>query len=49
MTSNESSANGTAQILAFDESQQVGIDGIGLGRGHSMRKADIGFQGAVLQ
>jgi hypothetical protein len=35
--------------LASDESQQVGIDGIGLGGRHAVRKAPIGFQGAVLQ
>ena len=38
MTSNEASANGTAQFLAFDESQQVGIDGIGLGGWHAVGK-----------
>jgi hypothetical protein len=29
---------GTAQSLAPDESQQVGIDGIGLGGRHAVRK-----------
>jgi hypothetical protein len=40
---------GTAPSLAFDENQQVGIDGIGIGGRHAVRKAHIGFQGAVLQ
>jgi hypothetical protein len=37
------------QSLASDESQQVGIDGIGLRGRHAVRKALVGFQGAVLQ
>ena len=35
--------------LRFQEGQQVGVDGVGLGRGHAMRKALVGFQCAVLQ
>jgi hypothetical protein len=34
--------------LRFEEGQQVGVNGIGLGRGHAVRKALVGFQtGAV--
>jgi hypothetical protein len=35
--------------LRFQESQQVGVNGIGLGRGHAVRKALVGFQCAILQ
>src|SRR2546422_5764034 len=33
----------------FQERQQVGINGIRLGRGHAVRKALVGFQRAILQ
>src|SRR2546422_9104362 len=33
----------------LQEGQQVGVDCIGLGRGHAVRKALVGFQGAILQ
>jgi hypothetical protein len=36
------------KALGFQESQQVGVDGIGLGRGHAVRKAPVGFQCAIL-
>src|SRR5882724_3354797 len=35
--------------LGFQERQQVGVDGGRLGRGHAVRKAFVGFQGAMLQ
>ena len=38
-----------APALRFQESQQVGVNGIGLGRGHAVRKALVGFQCAILQ
>ena len=34
--------------LRFQEGQQVGVNGIGLGRGHAVRKALVGFQCAIL-
>jgi hypothetical protein len=39
----------TAAALRFQEGQQVGVNGIGLGRGHAGRKALVGFQCAILQ
>jgi hypothetical protein len=36
------------KALGFQESQQVGVNGIGLGRGHAVRKALVGFQCAIL-
>ncbi len=41
-------ALGVAQPLASDEIQQVGVDGLGLGRGHAVREALVGFERAVL-
>ncbi len=35
--------------LASQESEQVGVDGIGVRGGHSMGEARVGFQRAVLQ
>ena len=39
----------TAVALRFQEGQEVGVNGIGLGRGHAVRKALVGFQCAILQ
>jgi hypothetical protein len=39
----------TAAALRFQEGQQVGVNGIGLGRGHAVRKAFVGFQCAIFQ
>jgi hypothetical protein len=33
----------TAAALRFQEGQQVGVNGIGLGRGHAVGKALVGF------
>jgi hypothetical protein len=38
----------SAEALRFQEGQQVGVNGIGLGRGHAVRKALVGFQCAIL-
>ena len=38
----------SAEALRFQESQQVGVNGIGLGCGHAVRKALVGFQCAIL-
>ncbi len=35
--------------LAFDERQQVGIDGVRFRSGHAVREALVGFHGSVLQ
>src|SRR5260370_28984943 len=35
--------------LLLQESEQVGVDGSGLGRGHPVRKALVGFQCAIPQ
>ena len=35
--------------LRFQEGQQIGVNGIGLGRRHAVRKALVGFQCAILQ
>lgn len=34
---------------ALDEGEQVGVDDLGVGRGHAVRKALVGFERAVLQ
>src|SRR5947208_13534403 len=34
--------------LLLHEREQVGVNGVGLSRGHAMRKALVGFQFAVL-
>src|SRR6476620_6007473 len=39
----------TAVALGFQEGQEVGVNGIGLGRRHAVRKALVGFQCAILQ
>ena len=39
----------SAAALRFQEGQQVGVNGIGLRRGHAVRKALVGFQCAILQ
>ena len=36
-------------VLAFDESQEVGVDRLGLGRDHAVGKVFVGFHSAVLQ
>jgi hypothetical protein len=36
-------------VLAFDESQQVGVDRLGLGRDHAVGKVFVGFHSAMLQ
>jgi hypothetical protein len=33
-----------AAALRFQKGQQVGVNGIGLGRGHAVRKALVSFQ-----
>src|SRR5271165_2230285 len=38
----------SAEALRFQEGQQVGVNGIGLGCGHAVRKALVGFQCAIL-
>ena len=38
----------SAETLRFQKGQQVGVNGIGLGRGHAVRKALVGFQCAIL-
>jgi hypothetical protein len=38
----------SAETLRFQKGQQVGVNGIGLGRGHAVRKAPVGFQCAIL-
>jgi len=38
----------SAEALRFQEGQQVGVNGIGLGRGHAVLKALVGFQCAIL-
>ena len=37
------------KALRFQEVQQVGVYGIGLGCGHAVRKALVGFQCAILE
>ena len=39
----------SAEALRFQEGQQVDVNGIGLGCGHAVRKALVGFQCAILQ
>ena len=39
----------TAAALRFQEGQQVRVNGVGLSRGHAVRKALVCFQYTVLQ
>jgi hypothetical protein len=36
-------------FLRLDEGEEIGVDLIGMGGGHPVRQAGIGFQGSVLQ
>ena len=39
----------SAEALRSQEGQQVGVNGIGLGCGHAVRKAFVGFQCAIFE
>src|SRR5206468_2417278 len=36
-------------LSRFDEGEKVGVNGVGLSRGHAVRKTLVGFQCAILQ